>query len=70
MDTKKLKQAGQELLIVFAIAFALTFAGFLSGLSKLPNFQEGRAAVTAAVVAGLVAVGKSVTWYFTGTKKP
>jgi hypothetical protein len=68
VDTEKLKQAIQETVIVFGIAFAVSFGGFLSGLSKLPNFEEGKAAIVAALVAGAAAVGKGAVWFFTGTK--
>ena len=69
-DPKKARQAAQEAAYAFVVGFAVVFGTFLAGLSKVPNLEEGRAAIAAAIVAGLVAVGKALVWYATGTKVP
>ena len=70
MDREKVRQAVEEFAYSFVVAFALSFGAFLSGLSELPNMGEAKAAGAAAVTAGIVAVGKAVVWFFTGTKAP
>jgi hypothetical protein len=68
MDREKFKQAAQEFAFTFGVAFVLSFAGYVSGWTKLPNLGEVSSAFAAALTAASVALGKAVTWYFTGTK--
>lgn len=67
-DPEKLKQALQETLFTAVAAFLVVFAAFLMGLKQLPNLEALKSVWNAGELAALVAVGKGIFWYFTGTK--
>ena len=68
MDREKLKQAFQETAITFVVLFAVSFCGWVSGWTVLPDLNAGLAALRAAVLAGATGAAKGIVWYLTGTK--
>ena len=68
MDREKLRQAVTEFGWTFAALFCLSFFGWVSGWTKLPNLGEVNAAFAAALTAACGGAAKALTWYFTGTK--
>lgn len=69
-DREKFLQALQEFAWTFGLFFTLSFMGFVSGWTKLPNLGEVKAAFAAALASACVAAAKAILWYATGTKAP
>lgn len=70
VDHEKFRQALQEFAWTFGLLFALSFAGWVSGWTKLPNLGEVQSAFAAALSAAAVGAAKAILWYFTGKKAP
>lgn len=68
MDREKARQAAQEFAWTFGLLFVLSFFGWVTGWTKLPNLGEVKAAGAAALTAAAVGAAKAFVWYFTGTK--
>lgn len=69
MNTEKLKQAAQEFVWTFGAVFAISFLGWVTGWTNLPNLEAAKAALKAATIAAAGASAKAVLWYATGTQK-
>ena len=68
MDREKARQALQETAWTFAAFFGISFFGWISGWSELPNLEAAQAAIRAALLSAAGAAAKGALWYLTGTK--
>lgn len=65
MNTAKIKGALEEAAWAFCVFFAISFFGWVSGWTVLPDVGAATAALKAAAVGGAAAAAKGIVWAFT-----